>query len=100
MEHIEKLADALNVEITNDYRLNATDMEISEWNTADSYEVFVITKDSKAISTVKDGDSVIFFNFRGDRAIEISQAFEQENFHAFNRKRKPKIYYAGMTQYD
>jgi|TARA_B100001093_G_scaffold92836_1_gene84984 hypothetical protein len=50
MEHIEKLADALNVEITDDYKLNATDMEISEWNTADSYEVFVITEDPKNLN--------------------------------------------------
>ena len=50
MEHIEKLADALNVEITDDYKLNATDMEISEWNTADSYEVFVITEDPRNLN--------------------------------------------------
>tara|TARA_Y100000748_G_scaffold300834_1_gene299988 strand:+ start:1412 stop:1732 length:321 start_codon:yes stop_codon:yes gene_type:complete len=50
MEHIEKLADALNIEITDDYRLNATDMEISEWNTADSYEVFVITEDPRNLN--------------------------------------------------
>lgn len=50
--------------------------------------------------TIEDHDSVIFFNFRGDRAIEISKAFEDENFDKFDRVRVPKVYYAGMLQYD
>lgn len=50
--------------------------------------------------TIDDHDSVIFFNFRGDRAIEISRAFTEENFDKFNRIRVPKVYYAGMLQYD
>ena len=37
---------------------------------------FVIAKDGKPVGTVQDGDSVIFFNFRGDRSIEISKAFD------------------------
>ena len=50
--------------------------------------------------TIDDHDSVIFFNFRGDRAIEISRAFTEDNFDKFNRVRYPKVYYAGMLQYD
>jgi 2,3-bisphosphoglycerate-independent phosphoglycerate mutase len=42
----------------------------------------------------------VFFNFRGDRAIEISRAFEEEDFSVFDRKRYPKVEYAGMLQYD
>jgi 2,3-bisphosphoglycerate-independent phosphoglycerate mutase len=42
----------------------------------------------------------VFFNFRGDRAIEITQAFENANFDKFDRKRVPKVTYAGMLQYD
>ena len=61
---------------------------------------FVITKDNKAIGTIQDGDSVIFFNFRGDRALEISNAFEQDEFTHFDRIRRPKVMYAGMLQYD
>ena len=49
---------------------------------------------------IEDHDSVIFFNFRGDRAIEISRAFTEDNFNKFNRIRVPKVYYAGMLQYD
>ncbi|MBP3582754.1 MAG: 2,3-bisphosphoglycerate-independent phosphoglycerate mutase [Clostridia bacterium] len=62
---------------------------------------FVIAKDGKPVGTVEDGDSVIFFNFRGDRSIEISKAFEEgESFDKFDRKRTPKVLYAGMLEYD
>ena len=61
---------------------------------------FVIAKDGKAVGTVEDGDSVVFFNFRGDRSIEISKAFEEEAFDKFDRVRFPKTVYAGMLEYD
>ena len=48
---------------------------------------------------VKDGDSVIFYNFRSDRAREISHAILDENFDNFARIKK-EVYYVGMTQYD
>ena len=61
---------------------------------------FVIAENGRPIGTIEDGDSVIFFNFRGDRALEITAAFEQDNFDKFDRVRRPKVYYAGMMQYD
>ena len=61
---------------------------------------FVVAKNGEAVGTINDGDSVVFFNFRGDRAIEITRAFEEESFDKFNRKRRPKVTYAGMLQYD
>lgn len=62
---------------------------------------FVIAKDGAPVGTVEDGDSVIFFNFRGDRSIEISKAFEGGNdFAYFDRVRVPKVAYAGMLEYD
>jgi len=61
---------------------------------------FVIVENGKPIGTIEDGDSVVFSNFRGDRAIEITAAFEQDNFDKFDRVRRPKVYYAGMMQYD
>lgn len=61
---------------------------------------FVVAQDGKPIGTIEDGDSVVFFNFRGDRGIEISQAFEDEVFDHFDRKRRPDVFYAGMMQYD
>lgn len=61
---------------------------------------FVIVKDDIPVGTINDGDSVIFFNFRGDRAIELSKAFDEENFDKFDRIRYPKVMYAGMLEYD
>ena len=49
---------------------------------------------------MNDGDSVIFFNFRGDRAIEISRAFTDENLTAFDRGTIPNVQFAGMMEYD
>lgn len=63
---------------------------------------FVIAKDGKPLGTVNDGDSVVFFNFRGDRSIEISKAFDAPEgaFDKFDRVRVPKVVYAGMLEYD
>ncbi len=62
---------------------------------------FVIAEDGKPIGTVNDGDSVIFYNFRGDRSIEISKAFEGgADFDKFDRVRVPAVVYAGMLEYD
>ena len=62
---------------------------------------FVVAKDGKPVGTIEDGDSVIFFNFRGDRSIEISKAFEGgADFAMFDRKRVPAVLYAGMLEYD
>jgi 2,3-bisphosphoglycerate-independent phosphoglycerate mutase len=61
---------------------------------------FVVVKDGKPIGPVRDRDSVIFFNFRGDRGIEISRAFEEDAFKEFDRSPRPKVMYAGMMQYD
>ncbi len=62
---------------------------------------FVIAKDGEPVGTINNGDSVIFFNFRGDRSIEISKTFESgEDFDKFDRKRVPAVLYAGMLEYD
>ncbi|MBK7104521.1 MAG: 2,3-bisphosphoglycerate-independent phosphoglycerate mutase [Ignavibacteriae bacterium] len=60
----------------------------------------IVDENEKPIGTIEDGDAVVMFNFRGDRAIEISRAFEEENFDKFDRVRVPKIFYAGMMEYD
>lgn len=61
---------------------------------------FVIAKNGTPVGTIQDGDAVVFFNFRGDRAIEITRAFEEASFAEFDRVRFPKVTYAGMLQYD
>src|SRR5690606_14993260 len=61
---------------------------------------FVIADDQGPVGPIRSGASVIFFNFRGDRAIEISRAFEDETFTPFDRGARPDVLYAGMMQYD
>ena len=61
---------------------------------------FVIEEGGKPIGTIEDGDSVILFNFRGDRALELTKAFEAEHLEEFDRKRHPQVEYAGMMEYD
>lgn len=61
---------------------------------------FVVCDAKGPVGTINDGDSVVYFNFRGDRAIEITAAFEDEKFDRFDRGLKPAVFYAGMMQYD
>ncbi len=61
---------------------------------------FVIEENGEPIGAVKDGDSFVYFNFRGDRALEITAAFEDDEFTHFDRVRRPKVAYAGMMEYD
>ena len=95
--HTHVLGDARGFKTAND----AITTMRNETNAIDQdLEPFVIVEDNKPIGTIEDNDSVIFFNFRGDRAIEISKAFDEENFDKFDRIRNPKVYYAGMLEYD
>lgn len=61
---------------------------------------FVIKREDKAVGKVEDSDSVILCNFRGDRAIEISKAFDDDEFTFFDRVRHPKCFFAGIMEYD
>ena len=61
---------------------------------------FVIAENGEPVGTINDGDSVIFYNFRGDRSIEISRAFDDPNLDKFDRVRYPKVVFAGMLEYD
>ncbi len=61
---------------------------------------FVIHEKGSPVGPVQDNDSVIFFNFRGDRAIEITRAFEDADLDRFDRSPIPSVKYAGMMQYD
>ncbi|MGZ5004726.1 MAG: 2,3-bisphosphoglycerate-independent phosphoglycerate mutase [Chthoniobacterales bacterium] len=49
---------------------------------------------------VRDGDVVFFFNFRADRARQLSQAFLNSDFNGFDRRVHPKVHYITLTQYD
>src|SRR5690606_29858352 len=49
---------------------------------------------------MQDGDACVMFNFRGDRAIEISRAFDEDTLATFERGRRPDVFYTGMMEYD
>ena len=61
---------------------------------------FVVAENGEPVGKIVDGDSVILYNFRGDRAIELSMAFDMDEFNYFDRGPKPDVCYAGMLQYD
>ena len=61
---------------------------------------FVISSNGTPVGTIEDGDAVVYFNFRGDRALEMTAAFENDDFSWFDRVRRPKVEYAGMMEYD
>ncbi len=74
----------------------------AEGNYTDQYlPGFVIADGETPVGTIDDGDSVILYNFRGDRAVEFSKCFDDmDTFDKFDMVKKPKVYYAGMLQYD
>ena len=67
-------------------------------------EFVIVDDDGHPVGTMADGDAVVMFNFRGDRAIEISQAYDDEEFDHFDRgsddRERPVVYFAGMLEYD
>ncbi len=78
--------------IESSYELKITD-EFME-------PVVIVDLEGKPTGQVKDGDSLIFFNFRADRARQITRAFVDDDFSGFERQVHPRITYVCMTQYD
>jgi 2,3-bisphosphoglycerate-independent phosphoglycerate mutase len=80
----------------------AVETMYAESETGDQYlESFVVTgSDGLPVGAMHDGDAVVLYNFRGDRAIEISRAYEEPSFSMFDRGRHPDVLFAGMLQYD
>ncbi len=80
----------------------AVETMYAESDAGDQYlDEFVVVDDAgQPVGSMADGDAVILFNFRGDRAIEISRAFEESDFVMFDRGEHPDVSFAGMLQYD
>ena len=84
----------------------AVDTFYAESDAGDQYlDPFVIVDiddqgNAQPIGVMANGDAVLLWNFRGDRAIEISQAYEADQFDEFDRGDHPNVYYAGLLQYD
>lgn len=86
--------DDVRVEIERQYQSdpNITDQTL---------EPFVVVDESgDPVGKIQDGDAAVFFNFRGDRAIEISLAMEKSDFDHFDRGEHPDVFYCGMLEYD
>lgn len=100
-----KLAyDALTAGITP-YKAPDAEAAVTEAYARGETDEFVkptIITDSegKPVATIQDNDSVIFFNFRPDRARQLTWAFVKDDFDGFIREKRPKIYLVCMTQYD
>lgn len=73
------------------------DKPVSDQN-IDSF--VIVDEEGTPIGTIEDGDAVVLFNFRADRMIEMSKAFEYAEFKEFDRQRWPKTLFVGMMQYD
>ncbi|HOM60965.1 MAG TPA: 2,3-bisphosphoglycerate-independent phosphoglycerate mutase [Anaerohalosphaeraceae bacterium] len=87
----QKARDAVAA-VQESYAANVTDEFIKPIN--------IVDEEGKPIALVEDGDSVIFFNFRGDRPRELTRAFVEEDFSGFPRQVHPKVHYVCMTEYD
>ena len=61
---------------------------------------FVVTENGKALATINDGDSVIFFNFRPDRARQLTRTFCDDEFTGFDRGERIKTTFVCFTDYD
>ena len=62
--------------------------------------IALVGEDEKPVATVEDRDSVIFFNYRADRARQLTRAFTEEDFAGFDRGPRPGIRFTMMTVYD
>ncbi len=85
----------------------AVETMYSESEAGDQYlgDFVVVDEAGAPVGTMHDGDAVVVYNFRGDRSIEISRAYEEDDFDVFNRtgangEKAPNVFFAGMLQYD
>jgi 2,3-bisphosphoglycerate-independent phosphoglycerate mutase len=81
--------DSLSAALTQEYAQGKTDEFLTSL-------IFAMPNEQR----VRDGDVVFFFNFRADRARQLSQAFIFPHFKGFDRRVQPKVHYATMTEYD
>ena len=61
--------------------------------------IVIVGEDEKPVATIKDNDSVLFFNFRADRARQITRAFTDKDFDGFDVTNRPQVFYTCMTNY-
>ena len=103
-ERVERAYDCLTMAEGNAAKTAAEAMKTSyAKEETDEFvkPVYIEGENSSPAAVIEDGDSVICFNFRGDRPREITRAFvEDAGFDGFDRKTHPKVHYVCMTEYD
>jgi 2,3-bisphosphoglycerate-independent phosphoglycerate mutase len=62
--------------------------------------IVVVDADGKAIGPVRDDDSIVFFNYRADRARQLTRAIALDDFDGFERPDRRRVHYTTMTVYD
>ncbi len=82
--------------------IEAVETMYGESDSGDQYldEFVVVDGDGAPVGAMANGDGVVLFNFRGDRAIEISQAYDDVDFPYFDRGSNPDVNFVGLLQYD
>lgn len=102
-DRVEKAYRAMVYGEGRELQMNSVAGAIQESYDREEFDEFIIPTvvmdGEKPVATIEDGDSVIFFNFRPDRAREITRALTQKEFDGFERK-ELKLHYVCMTQYD
>jgi len=102
-ERVEKayraMADGVATEYFND-PIKAVQASYDKEVYDEEFVPVVIGKEGEPVATVKDGDAVIFFNFRPDRARQLTKAFVLPSFDKFEREHKKDLLFVTMTEYE
>lgn len=90
----------LLTEAHSEYHFDTAEQAIQTFYQQHIHDEFIPPSRIGEGATIKDGDSVLFFNFRADRARQLTQALIADDFDSFKRSKKPKIQtFISMTQY-
>ena len=101
-DRVEKAYNALTKGIGETAESGPAGIQVSyDADTTDEFVLpTVVVKDGAPVATIKDNDSVIFFNFRPDRAREITRTFCDDEFNGFDRGERVKTTFVCFTDYD
>jgi 2,3-bisphosphoglycerate-independent phosphoglycerate mutase len=102
----DRVAQAYNALVLGEGTVRAGAVDaMRQWYAAEKTDEFIPPTVIRRAGTdanaphIRDGDGILFFNFRADRARELTQAFMEEGFTGFERKKRPKVDYVCMTEY-
>lgn len=87
----ERTAGSIEEAVKEAYKLNETDEFIKPTK--------IVDESGDPVGVMKDGDTVILWNFRVDRAIQLTQAFVEDEFEGFTREVRPKVFFVATSQY-